>query len=1733
MKNWKKILLGSLAATALSATCALYAACKVDTGIVNKFVVDETQTLERSGEAGASVEFPEVTKEGYVFKGWYTNSDFIGMPVTSATYDTEVTYYARWAKGYEVKFELDGGTMDLSSKLYLEEGASVATSVQNYTPVYGDYQFGGWYVGDEPLAANERMTTAGITLTARYKAEYSVDVYLQSIDSDDVYVKNASYVTGYALIGEEYTPEVAVNGFSVITHENEVTELDITGNKNNNVFSIYYDRNYYTLTLSANYPNGEFDTVSSSYMYEKEFALPENTFAAYGCRFVGWATSPGAGFADVIKDDKYALKEDEVLYAVWNVGLVDMFSGTDRIFRDPENPNKIILNRGGLDIEGTYDEIREVYTLRSDVDSTFKINVKLRDDGKFVYLSSRQGSYVLITERGTLDTTITMIFDDYDGCEYNSRGTFTKSGTYSINEDGEYTATVIDAVTKEESTVTFKIGLTYNSSGMLVNAFKIRGDESDFGPVPGYSNRSFYYPIYTFDGYGSVDRETPGNQHITCSYVIDNGVVTVYTVQNLQQVTVLVARFDEVNGQIIYKSYNANLDKEYRHAENNNITITLDGCSTIVYNDGANSYTGTYADVIALQNGCHIIAVQEEGGTTHTYLLNGVVFSEEENVNGVYFFYDGQGYPRTPILITKNSDSETAEAALLGIDGNFWGVISSGELVDNGAALTYTVTGDIAEWASDKYTELKLVIGGFSTGSGSYPVYFLLSAKEQAESGEENEISFATVYVDPNDGSKLTLTEAFVIYEKAGEDSQPLLGMYTKNSGYITVNIGNDTLYFILTKATEEGEENTFEQLANAPFSVGYLFGGTMYLPGVTIKVTGRIIDGKQEAIYDTGSYSFYGFIESEVVNVFGSDMRVYKFSGHDADKNMDEAFYFTTTYDQSQGMLFTDYKSKDVMVLGRLTEVGEDGTIKSDNSIQITADNKFTYVVGKNKTVGTWTLQEINVFGVLPITVYTFTPDDENAESFRFTLRTTSDGVYFLIAGENNSYTAKDGSTFVLDGLTHVGQYTDKDGAQYENYYWTAENILDNTKPAYLMYVNNVMRYFDVDGNEFTLRGTEGNTNNDENTYEAVKNGSYSLEKIKFTLDGYGNVVAAIEGATKDDEQTVQGTYTLDNGLCTIVLEGGKTYKGHLSYYSVLENGKVKRVPAFYVEIEGYSGNYLNRSDLSVLVLDAIGGAVKYGSYGSRESGSYVIIDNGLIYYMNANGTSAAIYSIEGNTVEIESTPATYYADDLSGAMFNANGNLIVGRNSAVLYVFDSENSKFTVYDRADSDTNEFGFTSTEYTVSEGSFVYGGKTYHYFDGRQLKFTSEDGSTLEFTPSGSVTFSAKASYKPAGAESAEDCYVITGYNRKTGEFAVTLSRDEAPLRINGSVSQYNFAYEYLLDIDLSKLSFEVEKDSTTIGLIAYDYDFYVGNTRNESLIIISAEEGEDGEMNFSVQGHFTFSSYVLYFEDGKLSKAGGAVSSNNPANTFICEFTGDDNNVYHLYFMLLSNKGDFVFIPCPLVRVAATQELDEEGSVYYAEKFVYGASTYNFEQYKPENAYYRPTIKYKDELICATAWGYKEDGNTIEWKFLSHEYTYDKEANKITGNSYLYVVDFNIDDEKKIESSAIAKFILKDYESVTHKVSAWTSVDDGSIYEIYAVTQSQTLYVKECVKNADGSFNITVDAGGGLELHYVVKFVEGADGKITVNVNWIQNPGQGGGDVVETPEDGENDNGEE
>ena len=113
----------------------------------------------------------------------------------------------------------------------------------------------------------------------------------------------------------------------------------------------------------------------------------------------------------------------------------------------------------------------------------------------------------------------------------------------------------------------------------------------------------------------------------------------------------------------------------------------------------------------------------------------------------------------------------------------------------------------------------------------------------------------------------------------------------------------------------------------------------------------------------------------------------------------------------------------------------------------------------------------------------------------------------------------------------------------------------------------------------------------------------------------------------------------------------------------------------------------YVNEKDWSVLVLDELGNATKYDTNGIKESGTYVLVTDGLLYYVNAAATDACIYEYDnakGTATPITFRERAYYSEKLDSMQFSKYGFAIF--NGVTRYYYNIEDGDVVIYRRANA---------------------------------------------------------------------------------------------------------------------------------------------------------------------------------------------------------------------------------------------------------------------------------------------------------------------------------------------------------------------------------------------------------------------------------------------------------------
>jgi uncharacterized repeat protein (TIGR02543 family) len=130
---------------------------------------------------GTEIDYPETTREGYTFEGWYLNNELTELFASETIIASDITLYAKWnIFTYNVTYLLDGGTNHINNP---DCYTVVTPTILLEEPTKEGYTFIGWYdnaefTGDEVTEISSG-TIGDITLYAswsinQYTISYSV-----------------------------------------------------------------------------------------------------------------------------------------------------------------------------------------------------------------------------------------------------------------------------------------------------------------------------------------------------------------------------------------------------------------------------------------------------------------------------------------------------------------------------------------------------------------------------------------------------------------------------------------------------------------------------------------------------------------------------------------------------------------------------------------------------------------------------------------------------------------------------------------------------------------------------------------------------------------------------------------------------------------------------------------------------------------------------------------------------------------------------------------------------------------------------------------------------------------------------------------------------------------------------------------------------------------------------------------------------------------------------------------------------------------------------------------------------------------------------------------------------------------------------------------------------------------------------------------------------------------------
>lgn len=1673
-----KKIFAMLSLFAACSACAAFAACTGDDGVsITYNTCGGTAIDSATYDVDESFTLPtDVTYEGYEFEGWYTNADYTGSAVTTATATVDVTYYAKWAKLYTVTLDVNGGQLSTTS-VQLKEGGNVYDAVADYSPTKTDHQFAGWLYSGAVLAKNTEMPASNITLTADYNVKYTVELYVKAIDGDD-YVKSENSVMGYAKAGVKYTPELSADvttGLVQASNDGEVTELTISATPSENVYKYYFDRKTFVVTFRENFPDGSGSVYKSvDVVYGSELTLPADLqFEGYCLE--GWSETQSGEVAyavDAISVSLYPQSEtalkaatipaggitsDTNLYAVWMKGYTDMFGSEDSIYLfdgEEEGKKEIYLNRAGVYFKGTYkyDETTGVkkFTFgdtetESDTGEYVYIEGRLFEDGTFAYrndtLSTKTYSlsYYSVNSNSKMqkvtDESTEISFDGYNGITYTKNGDESK-GTFTIASSGEYIATFTDGALQGQ-TLCLQLSEVTDTSGDATYLFMVRDDE-EYGKVyyrsavynssdsdsKVYSLGYYSSPYYTItlDGYGTATYSVSSSSSYSYAYVLDEETLKIASVSSSSSsVAAQKLILSEVNGTSCYIPYSSTYDFSATVGDNGD-KLVLDGAMNAVYTVDGVATSGYYS---------------VSSTALDSYLV--LFIAKNESSSG--------GTATKKFLVTK-TDTKTENE-----DGTTTTVTTYSARVKPLEYMEYYYANENGAY------KLILVLNDDEDGTDALYAYDLTDGNgyDKISTGIVAETELSGIYIYTQ--STLSVPEGWADYVPSSSFASFVFTVSSKTSS-------SSTYYVHYWLAYKGADDENYTGVESTRYSSADTEGETMSLLYDTIAI---IKDAD-------GEYSFYSYAISDTLLAISQN-------GSYVYYRLDET---ANTYTKLAIAPRTLYLRDSDGSADTTCYIYFDGTQDASGAYGAT----YTYVEDETSVTVNGTVTEDSG-------VYTLTLEGGDVIKYKVVYSSSSSSVtyYFCkyIEAADKKFVSET-ATLTLDGYGVSAVYTSGNVTYSGLYAFTNENktviIVYNSSYLYIDSDTAFTEAADAYDMSFSLRGSEAGT--------YVMYNNYIKENLYFTFDGHGNLTVYTVSEDDDETQTVideEATYTVSDGYVTVTYTQNAqtvTCTGMLGTLTSSGTG------VFIKYYQSVSYTFVNENDWSVFVLDGIGGATRYiGSSGESESGSYVIVTDDLFYYVNSDSTYASLfrYSVQdGTATKINQKARGYYTEDMESLLFTTYGVAVFNGDYDNLYYYEviTVNSEkiLRIYSKGGTAANDFGYSYEDIAYSTEQIIYNSNTYMGNSGYSIEFkrSSDDvdkypilsgTSTLKlqsvvFTPSGDITSSSSVSGTAYLNDKAYDCTVrcIVGIEKTAYYVYVTVSDKSyiyyiGNMKYVGTTGEDEQATGSFTVTALNQSTSYYSDSYLTMSYIYYKwFSTYISNTYG--VIAEVTEYAEDGTVSSqylmasfgSSSGAYDVNSELMYFdEDIKLTYT---TAENDDGETVLtAKGTYSDGYTYTLSITLTTNSiyKTQSYVLNYILREETFTTADGNYTVT-VQKLIAGEDISSLDY-----VISKKTIDDSTTLSMYTA------SVVIKEKSSGTEITYDEKLGYSDG---VYCIKRTVENEK-ITSSTYYKVAFE-----------YTYDEDGRTYPVYTSAAVTVISGVKTYYDAAGTSYIDVDADNNV-----------------------------------------------
>ena len=716
---------------------------------------DVTEDKTVALETGKIFAYPEIpTRDGYVFAGWYTDSEYTEMYTFTGDITEDMTLYAKWVPA---KYTISGYIGTGETKTVTSNGttvyyyAFVPMTSGNVTFSYssGNYMCAYLYRYDEvndtlvTMYSNtsgyyNRSTTQSVVagqvyyvaIRSYYDNSYELSVKL----SGEVFASTAKAPMAYQA-GSNATQQVTYdqsftlptpvrpgytfkgwyNGETQVTDGTWTTASDLT-------LTAKWEANQYQVTLNVN--GGEMtESTNMTVTYDQAFKLPEPTRTGY--TFLGWyagetkyESGTWTGTANVSLTAKWTKEGYKITY--------DLAGGTNH----ESNPDLYTVDDTVVLKAPTRDGYTFLgWTYEGQSEPTLSVTIAKGTTGNLAYTANWKVNAYNITfdaNGGQVDTTSAKYtYDQTYTLPVPTRVGYTFAGWF--NNDVEYksgawkgaadmtlvakwTANTYDVTFKDVTDTSIKVTLDYNDQVTEDKVVTLKASETLAYPeIPtrdgyvfaGWYTDSEYTEMYTFKGEITKDM-TLYAKWVPAKYTISGYIGTGETKSFASNGTTVYyyAFVPMTSGSVTFSYSSGNYMNAYlyRYDEASDSLATL-------YNPSYSYSRSTTQSVVAGQ--VYYVAIRSyyNSNYTLTIKLNGSKFASTASVPMTY-----AADKSTVIKATYGQTFTLPTPVRPGY--TFLGWYNGEEKVTSGTWETTSAMTLIAKWEVNSYTVQLNVNGG-------------------------------------------------------------------------------------------------------------------------------------------------------------------------------------------------------------------------------------------------------------------------------------------------------------------------------------------------------------------------------------------------------------------------------------------------------------------------------------------------------------------------------------------------------------------------------------------------------------------------------------------------------------------------------------------------------------------------------------------------------------------------------------------------------------------------------------------------------------------------------------------------------------------------------------------------------------------------------------------------------------------------------------------------------------